>query len=265
MTGSITSEESSSFQIVNGTSRALGHYLSFEAEYYALKSMGSMTKITENGNNMIIMSNKSTHDMSMLSEPEYEPKYYIDNTEYDETHKDRFTVDGKTLKMETTAHYVFYEMNAAALISVGKWLDYLKEQGVYDNTRIIVVADHGYGNGQFDELIFHNEDQKFDAQGYIPLMMYKDFGSHGFKISDEFMTNADTPALAAQGLIKDPVNPFSGNPLSGPDYKKGPQKVIFSTGWDVLTNGTNTFDKSQWYSASENVWDRSKWKYEGVG
>ena len=265
MTGSITSEESSSFQIVNGTSRALGHYLSFEAEYYALKSMGSMTKITENGNNMIIMSNKSTHDMSMLSEPEYEPKYYIDNTEYDETHKDRFTVDGKTLKMETTAHYVFYEMNAAALISVGRWLDYLKEQGVYDNTRIIVVADHGYGNGQFDELIFHNEDQKFDAQGYIPLMMYKDFGSHGFKISDEFMTNADTPALAAQGLIKDPVNPFTGNPLSGPDYKKGPQKVIFSTGWDVLTNGTNTFDKSQWYSASENVWDRSKWKYEGVG
>lgn len=264
MIGSITREESSSFQIVDGTSRALGHYLSFEAEYYALKSIGSMTKITENGNNMIIMSNKSTHDMSMLSEPEYEPKYYVDNTEYDETHKDRFTVDGKTLKMESTAHYVFYEMNTAALMSVGRWLDYLKEQGVYDNTRIIVVADHGYGNGQFDELIFNNEDQKFDAQGYIPLMMFKDFGSRGFNISDEFMTNADTPALATQGLFKDPVNPFTGNPLSGPDYKKGPQKVIFSTGWDVLTNGTNTFDKSQWYSANENVWDRSKWKYEGV-
>ena len=265
MTGSITKEESSSFQIVDGTSRALGHYLSFEAEYYALKSMDKMTKISGSGNNMVIMSNKSTHDMSMLSEPEYEPKYYIDNTEYDKTHKDRFTVDGKTLKMESAAHYIFYEMNTAALMSVGKWLDYLKAQGVYDNTRIIIVADHGYGNGQFDELIFENEDTKFDAQGYIPLMMVKDFGSHGFKVSDEFMTNADTPALAAQGLIKDPVNPFTGKPLSDPGYKKGPQKVIFSTGWDVLTNGTNTFDKSQWYSASENVWDRSKWKYEGVG
>ena len=264
MTGSITKEESSAFQIVDGTSRALGHYLSFEAEYYALKSMDKMTKITENGNNMVIMSNKSTHDMSMLSEPDYVPKYYVDNTEYDKTHTDRFTVDGKTLRMETTAHYVFYEMNTAALMSVGKWLDHLKEQGVYDNTRIIIVADHGYGNGQFDELIFNNEDTKFDAQGYIPLMMYKDFGSHGFKVSDEFMTNADTPALAAQGLIKDPVNPFTGKSLSDPNYKKGPQKVIFSTGWDVLTNGTNTFDKSQWYSVSENVWDRSKWKYEGV-
>ena len=264
MTGSITREESSAFQIVDGTSRALGHYLSFEAEYYALKSMDKMTKITENGNNMVIMSNKSTHDMSMLSEPDYVPKYYIDNTEYDKTHTDRFTVDGKTLRMETPAHYVFYEMNTAALMSVGKWLDHLKEQGVYDNTRIIIVADHGYGNGQFNELIFNNEDTKFDAQGYIPLMMYKDFGSHGFKVSDEFMTNADTPALAAQGLIKDPVNPFSGKSLSDPSYKKGPQKVIFSTGWDVLTNGTNTFDKSQWYSVSENVWDRSKWKYEGV-
>lgn len=262
--GSMTGEDRSSFQVVDGTSRALGHYLSFEAEYYALKSMTSMTKISEKGNNMVIFANKSTHDMSMLKEPEYEPRYYVDNTEYDRTHRDRFTVDGKTLRMETTPQYLFYEMNMAALMSVGKWLDYLKAQGVYDNTRIIVVSDHAYGVGQYDELLFNNEGADFDAQGFIPILMVKDFDSKGFKVSDEFMTNADTPALATQGVIKNAVNPFTGSPLSDPDKKNGPQKVIFSGAWDVLTNGTNTFEKSQWYSVSKNVWERSNWKYEGI-
>ena len=264
MTGSITKEEASSFQVVDGTSRALGHYLSFESEYYALKAVDQMTNITQDGNNMVIFANKSTHDMSMLSEPEYEPKYYIDNTEYDKTHKDRFILDGKALPMETPAQYLFFEMNTAALISVGRWLDYLKEQGVYDNTRIIVVADHAYGVRQYEELIFNNDDAEFDAQAYIPLLLYKDFGSHGFNVSDEFMTNADTPALATQGLVNDAVNPFTGNKLFAPEKKKGPQNVIFSGSWDVLKNGTNTFDKSQWYSVKDNVWERSNWKYEGV-
>ncbi|MBR1906343.1 MAG: YidC/Oxa1 family membrane protein insertase [Clostridiales bacterium] len=263
MTGSMTGEERSSFQVVDGTSRALGHYLSFEAEYYALKSMTSMTKISDSGNNMVIMANKSTHDMSMLSEPEYEPKYYIDNTEYDNTHKERFVLNGKALRMENVSQYEFYEMNMAAFMSLSKWFDYLKEQGVYDNTRIIIVSDHAYGVGQYDELLFNNDGADFDAQGFIPLLMVKDFGSTGFNVSEEFMTNADTPALATQGLIDNAVNPFTGNPLSDPEKKKGPQKVIFSGAWDVLTNGTNTFDRSQWYSVRDNVWERSNWKYEG--
>ena len=264
LNGSITKEASSSFQVVDGTSLALGHNLSFEAEYYALKSMDKMTKITDSGNSLVIFANKSTHDMSMLSEPSYEPEYFINNKEYDETHKDRFILDGKQLKMETMPQYLFYEMNTAALLSVGRWLDYLKEQGVYDNTRIIIVADHSYPVEQYEELIFNNDGQNFDAQAYIPLLMYKDFGSKGFKVSDEFMTNADTPSLAANGLVKNAVNPFSGNPLNAPEKKKGPQNVIFSGTWDVLKNGINTFDKAQWYSVKDNVWERSNWKYEGV-
>ena len=264
MTGAISGEERSSFQIVDGTSRALGHYLSFEAEYYSLKSMEKMTNISASGNNLIIFANKSTHDMSMLSEPEYAPKYYIDNTEYDKTHTDRFILDGKKLRMENTAQYVFYEMNTAALMSVGKWLDYLKQQGVYDNTRVIIVSDHAYTVGQYDELLFNNEGRDFDAQGFIPLLMVKDFDSHGWKISDEFMTNADTPALATKGVVKNAVNPFTGTSVADPSKKAGPQKVIFSGTWDVLKNGTNTFDASQWYSVRDNVWDRSNWKYEGI-
>ena len=42
----------------------------------------------------------------MLSEPEYEPKYYIDNTEYDNTHKERFILNGKAhLHAAAQDHY----------------------------------------------------------------------------------------------------------------------------------------------------------------
>ena len=41
---------------------------------------------------------------------------------------------------EQLAHY---HANAAALLRLGEWFDWMREQGVYDNTRIIIVSDHG--------------------------------------------------------------------------------------------------------------------------
>ena len=34
-----------------------------------------------------------------------------------------------------------------------EWFDYLKQEGLYDNTRIILVSDHGFGLEQIDELL----------------------------------------------------------------------------------------------------------------
>jgi arylsulfatase A-like enzyme len=78
-----------------------------------------------------------------------------------------------------------------------KWLAYLKQQGVYDNTRIIVVSDHG-GN-------YHSGGIEFsEMEGHNPILLVKDFDSRGIvKISKELMTHADTPSLAAAGLLED--------------------------------------------------------------
>lgn len=39
----------------------------------------------------------------------------------------------------------------AAMLRLGEWFDYLREEGVYDNTRIILVSDHGYRLEQIEE------------------------------------------------------------------------------------------------------------------
>lgn len=40
--------------------------------------------------------------------------------------------------------------------------------------------------------------------------MVKGFGSSELKTSEDFMTCADVPALAVEGVIEDPINPFTG-------------------------------------------------------
>jgi YidC/Oxa1 family membrane protein insertase len=102
--------------------------------------------------------------------------------------------DEETAKFgsEDNAEYMYTFLSA--MKQFVKWLEYLKANGIYDNTRIIVVSDHGghyhSGSTQFDGMENHN-----------PLLMIKDPGSRGsLEISGEFMTHADTPALAAKSL-----------------------------------------------------------------
>ncbi|MDR2842401.1 MAG: membrane protein insertase YidC, partial [Spirochaetaceae bacterium] len=37
----------------------------------------------------------------------------------------------------------YYDVNSALYLKIGEWIDALKTNGVYDNTRIIIVSDHG--------------------------------------------------------------------------------------------------------------------------
>ena len=81
-------------------------------------------------------------------------------------------------------------------------------------------------------------------EGFIPLLMVKDFGATGFTICEDFMTNADTPVLASSGIIKGPVNPYTGNPISS-DMKTGSEKVLLSANYVLSKNRNNTSnDKS---------------------
>jgi arylsulfatase A-like enzyme len=90
---------------------------------------------------------------------------------------------------------------------LGKWIDFLKENDKYDNTRIIIVSDHGVDlNSKFqDNIVLLNNKR---VQAYAALLLVKDFNSHGFlSIDDMFMTNADIPIIALEDIVKNPVNP----------------------------------------------------------
>ncbi len=70
----------------------------------------------------------------------------------------------------------FLTLMTGALLQVGKWLDYLRENGVYDNTRIILVSDHGFrSDGLFGLKLGPKNSQ--DMHYFCPLLMVKDFDS----------------------------------------------------------------------------------------
>ena len=91
------------------------------------------------------------------------------------------------------AEYIF--VLVSAIKQIAKWTEYLKREGIYDNTRIIVVSDHGgnYLSAQADS----------GMERYNPLLMIKDFDNRGsLNVTDTFMTHADTPYMAAKGIFK---------------------------------------------------------------
>ena len=243
----------------------------FRDSYLALRALPSMTEVSagEEGS-FILIQNGTAHNTMPLKEPEYEPYFEFDNTEYDAEHKERFTVDGKTIRMDDNYQLAHYQCNMAAFIQIGNWLDHLKEAGVYDNTRIIIVSDHGWPLGQIDDMILFDgvSDTMYnseDAMAYNPVLLYKDFGSdEPFATDYTFMTNADTPYLAMNGIIDNPVNPFTLNPMFRPDAKNADKLyIMYTDNWSLEGNTENVFTNTIWYSLrGQNVFDRNNWSEE---
>ena len=229
-------------------------------EYAAINALCDITTTCDDSQNCFCMiTNSLTHEVCLMNEPDYTPGSMIDNTEYDAEHEDRFVVDGVTMHMDTNfLDYSQYECNMSACICLGRWFDYLRANNLYDNSRIIIVADHGFGLEQFDDLLVSNPE--FDAEWVNPVLLVKDFGSQGFSVSYDFMTNADTPFICLNGVIDNPVNPFTGNPIVEYD-KTGEQLVYMSDEWNVdFNHGTQFVDPNgYWLTVSGNIWDDDNW------
>ena len=155
--------------------------------------------------------------------------------------------------------------NAASYILLSKWFDYLKANGVYDNTRIIIVSDHGIGIGAqgifgFDKPLLSNG---YPKDHFHAVLFEKDFGASGPLVFDEesFMTTADVPTMAAAGIIESPTNPWTGAKINSALKDKG-AKVTCSNrhqpGYHIHPNHF-TIDDDEWYTVKENIFKDENW------
>ena len=242
-------------------SQSNGVDIKFENEYNMLKSLPKLTSVKQGGKGtMLMMVNNTTHEPNMLQEPQYAPAEHVDNETFDaENNKKRFLINGVKLNVSSYIHMRAYQTNMAAFIQVGKWLDYLKAQGVYDNTKIILVADHGFSMGQIEEL-FLEDDESGDLESFYPLLMVKDFNAKGFKTSNEFMTNADVPTIALKDVIDNPVNPFTKKAINNNEKFAHDQYIQANGEWNILMNNGNQFVAGRWYKVHDNIWDKNNWK-----
>ncbi len=252
------SEEKSGVQIATDISHAEGTNWRTQSNYEMLTGLSQMTGITnDSSNNFTTMLCDVTHAPGLLQTPDYVPADVIDNAEYDEAHKDRFTLpDGTTLNLTTVEQMQHYHVNMMAMIQLGNWFDYLREQGVYDNTRIILVSDHSWGMGLWSDPNLGKLDQ---IESYGALLMVKDFGAEGFTTSDDFMTIADVPTLATDDIIENPKNPFTGNPINSDEKTAHDQMVLMS--WDNFDTSGTTFHPWNWAAVKDDIWDKNNWSY----
>lgn len=252
-----------SIQKYYSNSTAEGISYNFMESYNVLVNMANMTTInSDDSNTFLFMANRTTHEPMLLQEPEYVPVLEVNNIAYDMEHSDRFMLNGQSIEMISEIQMKHYHINTAALIQLGKWFDYLRENDVYDNTRIILVADHGENCQHLEELIFDKgTENEYDGGTNCPLFMVKDFDSQEFTTSTEFMTNADVPTLAMESLIDNPRNPFTQKEITSDEKYAHEQYIIISNIWDTEINNGNTFLPARWASVKDNVWDANNWEF----
>lgn len=229
-----------------------------QANYRVLQKMGEMTQISNDKKGyLLLFDNETAHDLTNLSN--YDP-----NTTYEFTEGYNISDGSQEVYLWHWHQAAAYECLVAAMRELGNYFDYLKQIGVYDNTRIIIVSDHGTNLYVFDDMV--GEDL-FTTEWYNCLLMVKDYNSTGFTSNDTFMTNADVPTIALKGIVNNPVNPYTGKPINS-DPKDGDIYLGYSlaTGeqfWNPNLNQGNTFNYDEtfkWFKfINKDVYNINNW------
>lgn len=229
----------------------------FRDAYTALENLSNLTHISDsNENTFLMMYNNTPHEPTLLTYPNYDvsqiPDYTGIDIAADKTVGDHILHFNRDNLEINVGHYHSY---MATMLMLGNWFDYLRKEGIYDNTRIIIVSDHGNSQNWFD---YTNIEDVENIECFNPILMVKDFASDGdFSIDYSFMTHADTPALAIDGLIDNPVNPFTGNKIDMSRKSNG-VNVFFG---EVPERDTNlkTWDEGDWYHVNDDIFDSKNW------
>ena len=168
----------------------------FIATFAPLYYLDRLTDFESQNNNYIFFGNDATHSPIFLDKDYEKPlNHGLKREEY-------FSLD--------TAVMMHYDVNCASMKAIGKWLNYLRDNNCYDNTRIIIVSDHG-PSYQLNKFMDFKRMPGAVSSGLNCLLLYKDFNSNDeIKTDYSFMTNADTLFLSKKGLDISDVNPFTG-------------------------------------------------------
>ena len=160
-----------------------------------------------------------------------------------------------------------YDINTVCLKYLADWFNYLRQNDVWDNTKIIIVSDHAMGYGA-------NSDKGYDNTKYAngrhkdelhPILLVKDFNSKGpVQIDMTFMSNADVPTLTFKDIVNNPVNPFTGKIVTNEAKKDG----VYITSSDIFMPHHNNNDyyfnikDDEWFNVKDNIFIDSNWTQE---
>jgi len=215
----------------------------FINSYAVLDLLPELTTFDSEKPSALLITNETTHEMIFLQYPSYTPVRKVTDIGDGEFSDNRY-----------------FHVNSAAWLKIGEWLEELKKNHVYDNSRIIIVSDHGHNmNAKIadTELAIPNERR----EAYNPVLLFKDFNSRGKLQTDmSLMTNADVPVLALDG-IAETINPFTGKSLRENPKAQG---LYITTNhlWQPFKHRKRIFNigDDQWIFVHDNIFDPNNWE-----
>ncbi len=210
-----------------------------------LDSMDKISSVDERGNTFKFLHNHTTHSPYAIDKDGNLTNDYPD----------------PEVKDYSRGRAPYYSAKAS-FRAVSNWIEWLKDEGIYDNTKIILVSDHGNNLGhdpmKRDDFDF-NEISDIDYTRSHILLMVKDFGEKGnFKSDDRFMSNGDLASIICSGLD-------TGGVIS-PDRTKGtPEEgrvldFVKSNSWrweSIYTEKEIKYDFV--YRVRDNIFDPDNW------
>jgi len=236
-----------SFIYNNGNYLTTVEYLSYSRRvidnFSALYYLPEITEIkTDSANYASLIFNELTHEYAFFSPPSYFPAT---------------SIGFKGLGPFSNEYN--YHTFIAAFSMLSKWFNFLIENDVYDNTRIIITSDHGSSSpSPFPDNILLPNGKRLDY--YSAILMFKDFNaSFNLKIDNTFMTNLDVPYMAAQDLVEKLIDPISGKEMTIPK-----DEGIFIPNVDFMdalrSHRTTGFVYTRdWLHVKENIFNPANW------
>lgn len=208
--------------------------------YSALHYMNDITDFSSDKSSFLMITNEATHTST--------PSTSLDIINW----RNLYHPDNDT-----------YINQVTSLTAVIKFFNYLKENNVFDNTRIIIVSDHGNGTSYAFDFENPTKIENLSKENLNPLLAVKDFNeTHPIKIDNTtFMTNADVPNIAFRDIIYEPRNPYTGKIVSSEEKENG---VYITTGQIFMPYHSNseykfTVPDDSWYKINGNIFDAANW------
>ena len=219
----------------------------FISSYAALYFLNSVTVLNDSDKTFTMINNELPHRFYYLNYPNYEYSKVVKNI-------------GPN-KFNDEPSFMSYHTAMASFLLVGKYMDYLKQLGVYDNSRIIIVSDHGNGHTKFPQ---YSDFINTNAIPLNALLMVKDFNKkHSLIFDKTFMTNADIPYIASKDLIDNAKNPFTGNRLKSVKDFEGVDVYLNFSNWNAsqFTSSKAILDEYPIIKhVKDNIFDESNWQ-----
>jgi len=149
-----------------------------------------------------------------------------------------------------------------SLLLVADYFEWLKSVDVYDNTKIVIVSDHGIvgpvedpssrarAGGTTDEIFVRSRS----------VLFVKEAGAHGpLQTSEEFLPNAEVPRIVCEE-IGGCVNPFLGNRRIATDGRDDPFYVA-SVPWQFSLQDPDGFViEREMEMVGRDPYDRKGWR-----